>query len=48
MNVTEHSCAFRQQAVVIDQDEKQLTMLGDVQNTIVATPDLVNEFSRQS
>ena len=47
MNVTEHGCAFKQQAVVIDKDERQLVMLGDVQNTIVATPDLaiVSDFS---
>jgi len=44
MNVTERSCSFHQQAVVIDQDKGEMVVLGDVGNTVVATPDLAGAF----
>jgi hypothetical protein len=45
LNVTEGlTCGFRQQAVAIDTLESEFVALGDVQKTIVATPDLNGAF----
>jgi hypothetical protein len=45
LNVTEGlTCGFRQQAVAIDTHESEFVALGDVQKTIVATPDLNGAF----
>lgn len=38
------TCGFRQQAVVIDQKKNQYVTMGDVQKTIVMTPDLAKAF----
>jgi hypothetical protein len=38
------SCGFRQQAVAIDTEDGEFVALGDVQKTIVATPDLDRAF----
>jgi hypothetical protein len=46
LNVSEGlTCGFRQQAVAIDTEESEFVSLGDVQKTIVATPDLNGAFS---
>jgi hypothetical protein len=45
LNVTEGlTCGFRQQAVSIDTQQSEFVSLGDVQKTIVATPDLTGAF----
>ena len=45
LNVTEGlTCGFRQQAVAIDPDEGEFVALGDVEKTIVVTPDLEGAF----
>jgi hypothetical protein len=46
LNVTEGlTCGFRQQAVAIDTNESEFVALGDVQKTIVATPNLDGAFA---
>jgi RNA polymerase III RPC4 len=45
MNATEGlTCAFRQQAVIINQDRSEFVPLGEVKKTIVVTPDLEAAF----
>jgi hypothetical protein len=47
MNVAEGlTCSFRQQAVAIDQDKGEFTLLGNVRKTVTVTPDLNRAFTR--
>lgn len=45
MDITEHGCNFRQQAVSIDPTKGEFVTLGPVRNTLIATPELANGFS---
>ena len=40
MNVTGRECGLVQQAVCIDANSQKLVMLGNVQQSLVVTPDL--------